>query len=87
VAKTGIGSVLLSSTPRRWRFTVLEDPDAVACGDLPDLPASAPFEVAEARFREVLLEAYGVTVRPTWQESKPGWWGAEVLIPPLGSVS
>ena len=80
--RAGIKYVLLYSTPEKWRFTVGEDPDAMACGGFDDLPGDVPFERAEARFRAMIADAYGREIDPNWQEQKPGWWGADLNIPP-----
>ena len=79
--RPGIRYVLLYSTPERWRFTVGEDPDAMACGDL-DISPEAAFEEAEQEFRKHIERHWGHRIDPDWQESKPEWWGADLNIPP-----
>jgi len=59
-----------------------EDPEALACGGFDDLPGHIPFETAEARFRAMVFESYGYEIEPEWQEDRPGWWGADLNIPP-----
>jgi len=73
--------VLLYHTPERWRFAVGEDPVAMACGAL-DLPPDTPFELAEQVFREHIERHWGHRIEPQWRESKPGWWEADLSVPP-----
>lgn len=73
--------MLLYSTAERWRFSVAEDPDALGCGAL-DIAAGASFNEADRRLRELVRDGYGLDIQPTWRQTEPGWWAADLNIPP-----
>jgi hypothetical protein len=77
MTQVDIKYVLLYRTPREWRITVCEIPDAMACGDLPDTPPDAPIEVAQRDLLEHLRRYWNFTGELTWQQTKPDRWAAE----------
>jgi hypothetical protein len=60
----------------RWRFSVREEPEAVACGVLRDIPGDASFVEAESALLAMLQADYGVRPTPRWVQDAPGWWTA-----------
>jgi len=70
--------VLLHRTSANWRITVAEIPDAIACGELPDMPPDASIEVAQRGFEAHLLRRrWDFTGELTWHQTEPDCWAAE----------
>ncbi|MGW9198728.1 hypothetical protein [Micromonospora chersina] len=66
--------VLLYRTPQRWRISVMETPEAIGCGDLPDTPPDAPIEVAQQDLIDHLRRHWNFTGQLTWREQRPDRW-------------
>ncbi|MFC5004446.1 hypothetical protein ACFPIJ_42300 [Dactylosporangium cerinum] len=74
---TKVRWVLLYRTPTKWRISVAEVPDAIACGDLPDTPPDAPIEVAQHDLEAHLRRHWNFTGELTWSQTEPDSWAAE----------
>ena len=61
----------------RWQFSVLEVPEARACGRLSIL-SDASFEEAARDLVQRMEEWYGLVIAPDWQEREPNWWVASI---------
>jgi len=73
-----VNFVLLYRTPRAWRISA-DTPEELACGALQETPASGSFETAVREFETLLKSEWGVTGPLTWEELRPGWWGADLV--------
>jgi hypothetical protein len=82
MAQVDIKYVLLYRTPRAWRITVCEIPDAMACGALPNTPPQAPIEVAQRDLLEHLRVCWGFAGELTWHQTEPDGWAAEPVTHP-----
>ncbi len=60
-----------------WRYAIYVKPPDIIDGRL-DCPARASAAEAQAWMATKLSEFFGGTYQLQWQESKPGWWTAEV---------
>ena len=75
---------LLCRTPKEWRITV-RTTEELACGALEETSSAAPCEAALREFEALLVREWGVSGPFTWDEFKPGWWGAEWIPGALDS--
>ena len=62
----------------RWQYSVLEEPEARACGHLPGVSEEVDFGTAEAALLDLVEETYGVRYIPQWQQTDTDWWVAEL---------
>lgn len=73
--------LLLNQGRDSWRFSIAEDPEALACGRLTELPPDAPFEAARDALAQLVRVNYGIEVaEAAWKATEDGF-GADLTQP------
>jgi hypothetical protein len=78
VERSRVKFVLLYRAEPEWRITVGTS-DELACGALPRTVASEPFEQAAEEFAAMLQTQWAVEGPISWEQIKPGSWGADLV--------